>query len=151
MPVYLRPCSRCESAKSLENRTARKGRKKCPDCYYQAVAPPSIGRRSLGTFRTKDEADAALRRALTDHERGIDLAPRQTTVAQTAERFFKATKADLAPATFARYEELWKLHIEPTRGAMLTANLKPAHVAELYAKLRTEPIVYRQAVEKKAG
>ena len=90
-----------------------------------------------------------MRRALTDHERGIDLAPRQTTVAQTAERFFKATKADLAPATFARYEELWKLHIEPTRGAMLTANLKPAHVAELYAKLRTEPIVYRQALRRK--
>ncbi len=151
MPVYLRPCSRCESTKNRENRADRKGRKKCPDCYYQAVAPPSIGRRSLGTFRTKDEADAALRRALADHERGINLAPRQTTVAQIAERFFNATKPDLAPATFARYEELWKLHIEPTLGAMLTANIKPAHVAELYAKLRTEPIIYRQQPKSAGG
>ncbi len=149
MPVYIRPCSRCESTKSRVNRTDRKGRKKCPDCYYQAVAPPSVGRRSLGTFRTKEEADAAMRRALTDHERGIDLAPRATTVAQIAERFFKATKADLAPATFARYGELWKLHLEPTLGAMLSANVKPVHVAELYAKLRSEPIVYRHQSKAK--
>jgi integrase len=129
----------------------RNGRKKCPDCYYQAVAPPSIGRRSLGTFRTKDEADAALRRALTDHERGIELAPRKTTVAQIAERFFKTTKPDLAPATFARYDELWTLHIEPTVGRMLAANVRPAHIAELYAKLRTEPITYRQRSRLKTG
>ena len=144
MPVYLRPCLKCKSTKSRENRTDRKGRKKCPVCWYQAIAPPSLGRRSLGAFRTKEEADAAMRRALTDHERGIDLAPRETTVAQIAERFFKATTADLAPATSARYRELWEIHIAPTLGSMLVAKVKAAHVAELYSKLRNESITYRR-------
>ena len=121
MPVYLRPCLKCKSTKSRENRTDRKGRKKCPVCWYQAIAPPSLGRRWLGAFKTKEEADAAMRRALTDHERGIDLAPRETTVAQIAERFFKATTADLAPATSARSRKLWEIHIAPTLGSMLIA------------------------------
>jgi integrase len=126
-----------------------------------AVAATSVGASSVSkrdesrgltfasSWPTKEEADAALRRALTDHERGIDLAPRKTTVAQIAEPFFKGTKPELAPATFARYEELWKLHIQPTLGALLAANIKPTHVVELYAKLRSEPIEYRRQSKAK--
>jgi hypothetical protein len=77
------------------------------------------------------------------------LAPRKTTVAQITERFFKAAKPDLAPATFARYEELWKIHIQPTLGRLLAANVKPTHVAELYAKLRSEPIEYHRKSKAK--
>ncbi|HLY00901.1 MAG TPA: tyrosine-type recombinase/integrase [Candidatus Cybelea sp.] len=92
-----------------------------------------------------------MRRALTDHERGIDLAPRGTTVSQIAERFFKAAKPDLALATSARYEELRNLHIAPALGAMACTDVKPAHVAELYAKLRMSEVVYRYASRAKGA
>ena len=36
------------------------------------------------------------------------------------------------------------MHVAPAFGGILIARLKPAHIAELYAKLGTEPIIYRQ-------
>ena len=109
---------------------------------------PAGGRRrsSLGTFATRKEAERAEREALGARDRGIDLDPRKVTLAAVAERFLKAVGPDLSPATLARYEEHWRMHLAPTLGGIVITNLKPAHLAELYGKLRSEPIRYVRQV-----
>lgn len=63
----------------------------------------------------------------------------------------KSVAPELSPATTSRYEEHWRIHVAPILGGIPIAKLKPAHLAELYAKLRTEPIVYRQRSRAKSA
>lgn len=108
-------------------------------------------RKKLGTFATRKEAERAERQALEARERGIDLDPAKVTLSELAERFFKAVGPDLAPATIARYEEHWRMHIAPSLGGLSVARLKAAHLAELYAKLRSEKIRYVKGEKVRFG
>ena len=82
------------------------------------------------------------RQAPDARDRGIDLNPAKVTLSEVAERFLKSVGPDLAPATIARYEEHWRMHIAPGLGGIAMARLKAPHLAELYAKLRSEKIRY---------
>lgn len=108
-------------------------------------------RKSLGTFATKKEAERAERDALAARDRGIDLDPQKVTVAEIATRFLKSVEPDLAGQTVSRYEEHLRMHVVPNIGSLGAASLKPAHLADLYAKLRTEPIRYERKARKAAA
>ena len=108
-------------------------------------------RKSIGTFRTRKEAEAAERKALDARDRGMNLDPEKVTIAELAERFVKAVAPDLAGQTVSRYEEHLRMHIVPSIGGIVASNLKPAHLAELYAKLRTEKIRYEKRTRKPDG
>ncbi len=99
-------------------------------------------RRTLGTYATRKDAERAERQALEARDRGIDLDPKKVTLGQVAERFLKSVAPTLSAITVARYEEHWRMHVAPSLGALPIANLKPAHIAELYGRLRTEPTCY---------
>ncbi len=43
------------------------------------------------------------------------------------------------------------MHVEPSIGGVVASKLKPAHLAELYAKLRTEKIRYEKRTRKQDG
>lgn len=106
-------------------------------------------RKSVGTYRTRKDAARAERHAIEARDRGIDLDPRSVTLSEVAAQFFKSVGPDLAPATLARYEEHWRMHIAPALGGIVASKLKPAHLAQLYGKLRSERIVYDRS--KKNG
>ncbi len=111
------------------------------------LEPAALGgrrRKSVGTYRTRKEAEAAERKALEAKERGDDLDPRRVALTEVAARFLRSIAPELSPATTARYEEHWRMHVAPTLGAIPVARLKKAHLTELYTKLRTEPVVYHQ-------
>lgn len=108
-------------------------------------------RKSLGTFATKREAERAEREALAAKDRGIDLDPEKVTIAELAERFIKAVAPELAGQTVSRYEEHLRMHLVPSIGGIVASNLKPAHLAGLYAKLRTEKIRYEKRTKKPDG
>ena len=108
-------------------------------------------RKKLGTFATRKEAERAERQALEARERGIDLDPEKVTLSELAERFFKAVDPNLAPATIARYEEHWRMHIAPNLGGILAAKLKAAHLSGLYEKLRSEKIRYVKGEKVRFG
>ncbi|HEY2476377.1 MAG TPA: tyrosine-type recombinase/integrase [Candidatus Cybelea sp.] len=69
---------------------------------------------------------------------------RGLSLAELAQKFLVAVKPDLTPATVSRYEELLRLHVLPTLGGIDALKLKRAHLADLYGKLRSEPIAYPQ-------
>jgi integrase len=96
------------------------------------------GRHSLGTFRTRKEAEKAERDALTARDRGIDLAPETLTVADLMTRYVADRVAQgRATKTTTEYERFSKLYIEPHIGQQPIAKLKPAHVSQMLATLRS--------------
>ena len=66
------------------------------------------------------------------------------SLAELAQKFLVAVKPDLTPSTVSRYEELLRLHVLPTLGGLDAARLKRAHLADLYGRLRSEQVEYRQ-------
>jgi Phage integrase, N-terminal SAM-like domain len=90
-------------------------------------------RKSIGTYRTRKEAEAAERKALEARDHGTDLSPQTVTVQQLLDRYAERcrTKA-LATKTVERYEELANCHVLPVIGGLTLARLKPAHVLNVY-------------------
>lgn len=99
------------------------------------MTPPSLGRKSLGVFATKERADAAFQEALVNHRRGIEFDVSRTTVADLVARFLKTNEKRLSSMTYHRYEQLWKHHAQPTIGKITLADVRAANVDELYRQL----------------
>ena len=108
-------------------------------------------RKSIATFRTRKEAESAERNALEARDRGYNLDPEKVTIAELAERFISAVAPDLAGQTVSRYEEHLRMHVVPSIGGIVASKLRPAHLAEFYAKLRTEKIRYEKRTRKPDG
>ena len=137
MSIFVRPCKKCAS-KNPGDRKDRRGRKGCRECKWRAVTPPKLGRKTLGVFDTREEAEAELQEALVNHRRGIDLLPATLTVSELVERFFKDGATELSVTTLHRYRELWSIH-GSALGKHSIADLRKAHIAKLYATLQHEP------------
>lgn len=91
-------------------------------------------RKNVGTFSTRKEAEKAEREALSERDRGIDLAPSTVTVGQLLERYIADRKAKgRALRTLMRYEDLARLTIAPHIGALTLIKLRPAHISEWMA------------------
>ena len=117
----------------------------------EPAAPGIRRRKSKGTYRTRKQAEAAERKALEARDWGDNLDPERVTIAELSERFIKAVAPELAGQTVSRYEEHLRMHVIPSIGGVLASKLKPAHLAELYAKLRTETVRYEKRTRKPEG
>ena len=138
MSIFVRPCGRCAS-KSSADRKDRRGRKGCRDCKWRAVTPPKLGRKTLGVYATREEAESALQEALVNHRRGIDLLPKGLTVAGLVERYLEDAAAELSVTTRHRYRELWSIHARRALGKCAIADLRKAHIVQLYARFSGNP------------
>jgi integrase len=95
-------------------------------------------RRAIGTFGTRKEAERAQRQALEARDHGINLAPAKLTVAELMTRYIEHRRAiDRTSATIETYEQKSKRYIVPSLGGITLQKLRPAHVAEWIATLRT--------------
>src|ERR1035437_1327251 len=108
-------------------------------------------RRPLGTFPTRKEAERAEREALSARDRGIDLSPLRITVGELMRRYLEDAEARVGAKTLERYRDLDRLHIEPTRGGMALARLRPAHLSEWLAMLLREGRAKRSLAEDAAA
>ena len=93
-------------------------------------------RKSVGTFRTRKEAEAAERRALEARDRGIDLSPKTVTVAELLDRYLADREAlGRGAKTLQEYRGCADRLIRPHLGGIALAKLKPARIAEWVAEL----------------
>lgn len=93
-------------------------------------------RKSIGTYRTRKDAEAAERKALEARERGIDLSAKTCTVTELLDRFVADRRSKgRAVRTVMRYEEIAKHSIEPHLGPVVLGKLTPAHVSTWLATL----------------
>ena len=103
------------------------------------LEPTALGgrrRKSIGTFRTRKEADSAERKALEARDRGIDLSPKTVTVAELLGRYLADREAlDRGAKTLQEYRGYVDRLILPHLGGIALAKLRPARIAEWVACL----------------
>lgn len=97
MSVYIKRCLSCRRATT--KKTDERKRKMCSNCRWIAVAPPSMERRSLGAYHTKEQAEAAYQEAMVNRRRGIELLPTGLTVKDLVERYLRDGTAELSITT----------------------------------------------------
>ena len=90
------------------------------------------GRRTLGTFKTKKEAEQAERSVLEAKDRGIDVAPCTVTVVDLVERYVENqfTRGECGLKTAEEYRALCRLYVVPNFGGMIVRKLAPAAINE---------------------
>lgn len=110
---------------------------KASDARTLSIEKLARGRRPLGTYATKKEAEKAERDALSARDRGIDIAPTNLKLDDLLERYVAAAEARGASGTTIRgYREIWKRCGAIANLAL--AKLRPAHLSELYTDLARE-------------
>lgn len=93
-------------------------------------------RKSIGTHRTRKEAEAAERKALSDRDDGYDLSRHDATLADVTERFLRDHSAvNLTVNAHHHYEQVWRLYVAPHLSMRKLSKLRVADITELYAKL----------------
>ncbi len=90
------------------------------------------GKRNVGTFKTKKEAEQAERTALDAKDRGVDVEPTRLTVTELADRYVaqRRTLGRCGLKTFEEYERIVRLYIEPHFRGVLARKLRPAAVSD---------------------
>lgn len=92
-------------------------------------------KRKWHSFRgTKRQAQVECARLIAEMKGGTYLEPSKTTTAQFLYRWLEHIKSRVSPRTYVRYEELAKQNLIPAIGATALTELRPAHIAETYAK-----------------
>lgn len=85
---------------------------------------------------TKREAEALLVQLLHQRESGIDAPPGRITVAEYLRQWLSVhAKANTAPKTFRRYEQLIRVHVVPVVGSIPLTKLRPLHIQEVYTQV----------------
>jgi integrase len=96
------------------------------------------GKRTRKYFygRTRDQVARKLARALARQQQGYEFANERLTVEQFLGRWLEAKQGTVRPGTWARYEELVRLHVNPRIGRRRLARLKPEQLQQCYAELQ---------------
>lgn len=106
---------------------------------------PGAGRRvSIGSFKTKAEAERAFASAVTDQQKGAWVAPEKGRVTlddyawQWLDTRLTARGERLRPKTRELYEGFLRLHILPTLGPLPLGRLTTAGIRGWHARLLTD-------------
>ncbi|MDQ6798396.1 MAG: N-terminal phage integrase SAM-like domain-containing protein, partial [Actinomycetota bacterium] len=105
------------------------------------VDPATSRRVSIGTFRTKAEAEVALAAAISDQQRGAWVGPEKgrATLADYAWRWLETRLTPrgepLRPKTHELYEAFLRLHILPTLGDVPLGRLTTITIRAWHAEL----------------
>jgi len=91
------------------------------------------GRRKSFYAKTRQEVARLLAEALRDQAKGLPIVGEKQTLAQYLTNWLGTTRPTVRTGTFRRYEELTRVHIVPTLGAMPLARLGAQHLNALYA------------------
>lgn len=122
---------------AIEKRTSKDGK---PSYRVRiATMDPVTGRRrntTIGTYRTKKEAEKAEREALTQQERGTMVDPAKTTVSELLTTWLKAKASTISPNSEKDYEIAIRLHIVPALGKMPVQKLNPAQLQAQFTAWR---------------
>lgn len=101
---------------------------------------PVTGKRkrvTVGTFRTKREAEKAEAKAITERERGTLLEPDTTTVAELLDYYLESeVPRTVRPENRTLYEIVIRKHLKPALGAIKARKLTVEHVDRFYADLQ---------------
>lgn len=88
-------------------------------------------RKSVGTYRTRKDAERAERQAIEARDRGIDLSPKTVTVSELLDRYLGDREAlGRGAKTLQEYRSYADRLIRPHLGGIAIAKLRPARISE---------------------
>jgi integrase len=108
---------------------------------FETDPDPLTGDRKRGGksgFKTKKEAEAALTRALADHQDGSHAHPSRRTVAELIAEWLERRKHKIKPSMNRNYRNYASYYINPYIGSRIAQDLDSAVFDALYDKLLTE-------------
>ncbi|WP_084010689.1 tyrosine-type recombinase/integrase [Pseudofrankia sp. DC12] len=96
-------------------------------------------RRTTGKsgFKTRKEAERAMRESISSHEAGRRVAPSRRTVSEFLAEWLEATRPSIRPVTWSKYRTYCNSYIIPVVGMTALQDLTPVRVSLLYAHLLT--------------
>ncbi|MCU1692489.1 MAG: Phage integrase [Frankiales bacterium] len=86
-------------------------------------------------FKTRREAQTALRQRVAEAEAGQHVAPDAETLADWVERWLVAEKTQVRPSTWSSYSRNLQLHVVPALASKRLQHLRPSYLSGLYARL----------------
>jgi len=108
-------------------------------CIYKRKDGRWVGKNSVNGKRksvygkTRKEVAAKLNKALSEIAGGLLFDCLNLTLEEHLEKWLKNSVRDsVRQRTYDRYEQIVRIHINPTIGRMKLKNLTPAHVQGLY-------------------
>ncbi|MBX5456606.1 MAG: site-specific integrase [Thermogemmatispora sp.] len=120
----------------FERKSDRKSRKKP---WVAQVTLETGKKKTVGYFRTRQEAQVALRKALNELEQGTVLLGRDQSVRDYLEHWLEYVhKPSIRLTTYLLYQRILHTHILPALGNIPLRRLQPEHIERLYAAKREE-------------
>jgi integrase len=105
---------------------------------FDAGSDPLTGHRrrpGRSGFKTRREAEQALRAAITAHEKGRSVRSSTRTVGKYLEEWHTAIKASIRPTTWVNYRNYMRLYVIPHIGQTRLQDLTPVRLNLLYSHL----------------
>jgi integrase len=115
------------------------------DGRWVAQVPGPDGERRYAYCRTKRDAVAARRRLLAEVQAGIAARDASQTLSAFWPRYRDVAAGNLKPQSLARYDETWRLHIEPEFGGTRLDRLTTTRIQEWVSKHRERPALIGRA------
>ncbi len=123
----------------------------CPKCGVEMV--PMMERRQVtkAGFRTKREAETAMRAHITVVEKGGDPVPADITFAEWAEKWLASDVVRaLRPHTRSRYRQILADHVLPHVGSLKLTAVRRRHVMHVLDEVTKKGLARRSVAETKA-
>jgi integrase len=122
---------------AIEKRTTQDGK----PAYRVRIASmnPATGKRqntTIGTYRTKKEAEKAERDALVQQERGTLVDPKKTTLAELLDTWLQSKAGTITPNSYKDYEITIRRHVKPALGTVKAQTLTPAQLQAQFTAWR---------------
>ena len=100
---------------------------------YRAAYYGPDGKRRYVSGKRKGDAERALRRAMSDADRGIVFDATSQKLSEYLDRWLNdSVRGSVKPVTHASYSQLVRTHIKPALGNVKLSNLSPAHLQGFY-------------------
>src|SRR5690348_3958224 len=102
---------------------------------YSLGNDPATGKRKVVTCTvrgSRKDADKELRRLLRTVDTGEHVDPHKMTVRQWLDMWLDAVKAEVAPKSHERYQEIIDGLLVPAIGALALTKLGPSHIQTAY-------------------
>jgi integrase len=103
-----------------------------------------------GGFRTKKEAEEALRRALHRVDAGSDPFPDRQTLREYSAKWLEHQRGRLRPHPWRRYSQILRDHVLPEIGDLKLEKIRPAHVQHVLDSVAAKGLAPRSVIETRA-
>ena len=113
---------------------------------YNAAPDPLTGERRqryVTVKGTKKEAQAELRRLLSEIDKGTDVDPTNLTLREWSEQWLKKMESRVSPRTVEGYSDWLRLHVLPTLGDKKLQSLRGIQISKLYDDLLEKGLLDR--------